>query len=456
MPYSVLRYVVLAHLIICAPAWGQLVQTVQISSSPNPVGSGARALGMGGAFIGIADDATAASWNPGGLIQLESPEVSIVGAFNQRREDSTFRTDPETSESQSVSSNDLNYMSAAYPFQMFNRNMIVSLNYQHIYNFDRKLRYSYNYSDLAPPPLLLQYNVKFEQDGALTAISPAFAFELTPTLSFGFTLNFWNTGIGDNGWDSESRYNADGTVDGLPVNVNVRVDEEYEMRGTKIDLLDPFRWHNANFHLGMMWNVTSKLTFGAVLKSPFQGRFKFDNKLAYEINFPTLPPANSSGVFARSENVRIDYPMMFGAGIAYRKSDVFTIDFDIARTKWDDYELHDAQGNKINPVTGKLQSESTLDATTQVRLGAEYLFIRDKYTVPLRAGVFYDPEPSDDSPSDFWGLAMGSGIAYKNIIFDMAYQYRFGRDVKTVTVGDEQAVQDVDQHTVYASVIYHF
>ena len=130
--------------------------------------------------------------------------------------------------------------------------------------------------------------------------------------------------------------------------------------------------------------------------------------------------------------------------------------FDIARTKWDDYELRDAQGNKINPVTGKLQSESSLDATTQVRLGAEYLFIRDKYTVPLRAGVFYDPEPSDDSPSDFWGLAMGSGIAYKNIVFDMAYQYRFGRDVKTVTVGDDQVVQDVDQHTVYASIIYHF
>lgn len=31
------------------------------ASSPNPVGSGARAMGMGGAFIAVADDATAAS-----------------------------------------------------------------------------------------------------------------------------------------------------------------------------------------------------------------------------------------------------------------------------------------------------------------------------------------------------------------------------------------------------------
>ena len=36
---------------------GALSQT----SSFNPVGSGARAVGMGGAFIGMADDATAAS-----------------------------------------------------------------------------------------------------------------------------------------------------------------------------------------------------------------------------------------------------------------------------------------------------------------------------------------------------------------------------------------------------------
>ena len=51
-------------------------QQVEFSSTLNPVGSGARATGMGGAFISVADDATAASWNPAGLIQLERPEVS--------------------------------------------------------------------------------------------------------------------------------------------------------------------------------------------------------------------------------------------------------------------------------------------------------------------------------------------------------------------------------------------
>ena len=40
---------------------------------------GARSLGFGGAFIGLADDATAAFANPAGLVQLGRPEVSLEG-----------------------------------------------------------------------------------------------------------------------------------------------------------------------------------------------------------------------------------------------------------------------------------------------------------------------------------------------------------------------------------------
>src|SRR5947199_8320409 len=38
---------------------------------------GARSLGMGGAFIGLADDASAAEANPAGLTILRKPEFSI-------------------------------------------------------------------------------------------------------------------------------------------------------------------------------------------------------------------------------------------------------------------------------------------------------------------------------------------------------------------------------------------
>ena len=47
----------------------------------NLTGAGARAAGMGGAFIGVADDATAIVWNPAGLTQLHHPEASVVTRF---------------------------------------------------------------------------------------------------------------------------------------------------------------------------------------------------------------------------------------------------------------------------------------------------------------------------------------------------------------------------------------
>lgn len=44
------------------------------------VGAGGRALGMGGAFVAVADDASAAYWNPAGLVSLEHRELHVMHA----------------------------------------------------------------------------------------------------------------------------------------------------------------------------------------------------------------------------------------------------------------------------------------------------------------------------------------------------------------------------------------
>ena len=44
------------------------------------IGVGARALGMGSAFMGLSDDGTAAYWNPAGLATLERREITAMHA----------------------------------------------------------------------------------------------------------------------------------------------------------------------------------------------------------------------------------------------------------------------------------------------------------------------------------------------------------------------------------------
>ena len=62
--------------------------------SLNRPGSGARAAGMGNAFIAVADDGTAASWNPAGLSQLRKSEFSLVYSASRRNQ---TRNDHSTS-----------------------------------------------------------------------------------------------------------------------------------------------------------------------------------------------------------------------------------------------------------------------------------------------------------------------------------------------------------------------
>src|SRR5215831_15702819 len=104
-----------------------LPPSLNFATSPSPVGSGARAQGKALAFIGVADDATAASHNPGGLVQLERPEVSIVGSSFLRFERQDVTRPDTVVEDQTLHDANLNYLSAVYPFQLLQRNVVVSL-----------------------------------------------------------------------------------------------------------------------------------------------------------------------------------------------------------------------------------------------------------------------------------------------------------------------------------------
>ncbi len=413
---------------------------MEIPSSPNPVGSGARALGMGGAFIAVADDATAASWNPGGLIQLEKPEVSVVGGYIYRTEDNTFGTNPEASGSESVEDFNLNYLSAAYPFQAFGRNMIVSLNYQHLYDFNRDWGFKiHNSNPIYSGPI----DYDFEQDGALYALGLAYAVEITPDISVGATLNYWGDFILDNDWSQKFRWEADIELGGQSWTSLLEKTEEFEFDG----------W---NGNLGFLWRITGNLTLGGVFKTPFTADIDHTIKTKSSHIFPgESDPAHSSSTSLRFKE-ELKMPMSYGLGLSYRFSDDFSISGDLYRTHWNDFEYRDADGNKTSPISGVDIRDSDIDPTTWFRVGAEYRIIREKFAVPIRAGVFYDPAPAEGSADDYYGFSLGSGFAYKGFIFDIAYQFRYGDDVGGSMLEEMDLAQDVREHIVYSSLIVHF
>ena len=416
------------------------------ASSPNPVGSGARALGMGGAFIAVADDATAASWNPGGLVQLKTPEISVVGNWFHRTEDVDFTNHPEASGSESVSKEDLNYLSIVYPFNFFNRNMVVSLNYQKLYDFAREWDFQLtrttdtiddSLSFIGLPPMIIHTTTKernhYEQSGELSALGIAYSIQIVPQLSFGFTLNIW---------EAITHYTGSSTVEYDGISMPPLSEESKDKNKNE------YSFNGLNINIGILWQITDNLTTGFVLKTPFTADIKREN---YSID------QNQLDKYTCDE--KLDMPMSCGIGLLYKISDEFRVSADVYRTEWQNYIYTESDG-KISPITNKSKDASDIDPTYQVRFGMEYLLVNPKshYVIPLRAGVFYDPVPAKTSPDDYYGFSLGSGFSMEKYAFDIAYQYKFGNDVGSsftqgITLSQDQ---DVEEHMVYSSFIIYF
>jgi long-subunit fatty acid transport protein len=445
---------------------------LNITSSPNPVGSGARALGMGGAFIAVADDATAASWNPGGLTQLERPELSAVYDFDFFRENFTSAPHPELDSAHEVNLTGLNYLSVAYPipWTIAGRNLVLSLNYQRTYDFNRKMDLNYNQGSALGGGNFAERlsGVHYRQTGQLGALSPAIGFEITDQISVGAVLNlYYHDLVPGNGWEVRQSESTRSYINGiLPKTgrTTLKVERNY----------DDFEGMNAT--IGTLYKPTDRLSFGAVYHTAYTAQVKYTEVVR-------LLQSNAFPGYTRAErDLEYHFPQAYGIGVAYRfPKDKLTLSFDVTRRDWDQYVIHDPHNpqrsmQRRSGVTGLPKSQSPIDPTYQVRLGGEYVFVRDKlpkqnYLPSLRAGIFYDPEPSGGTrPRTFFGLGKGSGkvddyygfslggglLLYNRVNFDIAYVYRFGNCVRSDTFGLRSTYAGVDQHYLYLSTVIYF
>ncbi|MBF0563845.1 MAG: outer membrane protein transport protein [Nitrospirae bacterium] len=420
----------LAVFCIVSSAASGPVSRIEMASSPNPVGSGARALGMGGAFIAVADDATAASWNPAGLIQLERPEISAVGAYFNRVESNYFMDPTDANGSQKTEKTSLNYLSAVYPFCIGDHNMVGSISYQHLYDFDRK----WDFNFYSPG------HVTYKQTGKLSAVGLSYSIQLLEQLSAGMTFNVWNDAISPNNWQADMVQSSSN-----PNNPDIIVGHS----------LTKYMLSGYNFNLGLLWTVNENFAVGAVFKSPFAANLKREYSMTSTAN---LLPSNGTV----TDNEKLFMPMSYGVGTSYRFSDPFTVSLDFYRTQWNRFILKSGDGTYTSAVTGLSNDASNVKPTNQVRFGTEYLFIKDTHTTALRAGLFYDPSPGRGNPDAFYGFSFGSGISVKRFSFDVAYQQRFGHNVGNSLFPEDNYSsikgfnQDVNERKIYSSIIYYF
>lgn len=495
-PGSALALLVVAVLLVAAPR-AAYAQLPPVNASPNKVGSGARAVGMGSAFVAVADDATAASWNPAGLTQLQAPEISVVYNWNFVSEDYKSHWYDEFDGPEEYRFDDINYASIAYPlpFTLGGRNMVVSLNYQRKFDFDTDLNFTRrdvtgDTTGFSSTNVFRKTEIHFEQEGGLSTLSPAIAMEVTPKLSVGITMNIWDQSlIPSNEWKSRNRFDRSLRTS-VPANGNIG------------RLRNSFGWLNkeytdfegTNYTVGFLYRATRRLTIGGVYNSKLHADVKYNEDF---IAFSYAPMAGP--LFTRFEDDRRwEFPSSWSLGLAYRfPNDKLTLSADVTRTNWDEFVEIGRAGDptvltgfatnalraasaaqRTSPITGELKNISQHDPTYTIRIGGEYVFFDEtkplKRILPsIRMGAFYDPLPSGgrknsrlllDRPrqgsgevEDQFGVTFGLGVLIKNQInIDFAYEYRWADDVRTDTLARYNVDADTDQHRFFLSTVIYF
>lgn len=430
------------------------------------LGSGARAYGMGGAFLARADDATAASWNPAGLSYLRLPEVTLVGAsssFDITRGPNTDHFNGQT----------LDFGAFTWPVRLGGTHGAVQLSYQRAVSFDGH-RHIHFFDSQGQTTVTEEVH----SSGGFDVVALGAGLRLTRSLRAGVTLNRW--------------------LDGYDQALS-RTTLQPAGRRPKRDFNLDFRPRGWNANLGLMWSPVEALNVGAVYKTPFHAGVKLSkNRLDPWLQQRGTAIEEITTNSYSTSDTGLDFPASYGFGLSWRPYDTFTLSADLTVTRWSQARIHNYFDLEVTPVGGAtpapkpppniypllqyptlnaLPTSDNPDLATQqdkqeLRVGMEYVLIAGGLKVPLRAGYFSDRQITQDLVGHtprFNGFTAGVGLVLGSVLLDVAYVYEFGKyyvagtpevvsddiDIGVVTVPTTQR-NSLTTGRVFASVICRF
>ena len=167
---------ILAIALLCVWVGGAAAQEER--AIDNFAGVGVRAMGMGGAFVGVADDFTAMYWNPAGLAQMQRREVQVSFLRNSRANDSIFNGTPGRSELTNTRFGSLGFV---YPYPVYRGSLVLAAGLTRIKDFDWSLNLKGEDQGLAADHAL-------QHEGELALAGVSAAIDVSSAVSLGATL----------------------------------------------------------------------------------------------------------------------------------------------------------------------------------------------------------------------------------------------------------------------------
>jgi long-subunit fatty acid transport protein len=382
-------------------------------------GSGARAAGMANAFVALSDDGTAASWNPAGLAQLRNAELSLVYGVNQRGLHFTGERSPDdrfafTNRDFHYATSSPDFASLALPFDVVRRPVTLQLGWQRLYQLEGRLvgdTVRLPLADADVLPSTVSIDNRFH--GQIDLVSLSAAVKVSGRVSLGGSLNTWRGKWSDSTSLAES-----------PGGDFLSATTRHQVRGH-------------NFTGGLLltypsWNA------GLVYHSPFWSIYSVQS----EVQSSRGPGETVDG----GGSARFRFPRNVGVGLAWRPAPLWTLAFDVNHDKWTDLVVdrlrhRPAPANFFDDAPPEL---SLTRDTLSLSAGAEHLFPRENFVVPLRLGFAWEPQGAMDpvtrDPVEYFLLCAGSGYNTNRLKLDLAVQYRWSAFLTSDVLSVDTAV----------------
>ena len=411
------------------------------SNGLNLNGLGARMVAMGGAFVGLADDFSAALWNPAGLAQLNATTFGLSGDVIMPK--GTYQFD--------LLGIDAETESKMYPagivgfFTPVGDNIVAGISV----HTPSGLGAAWNGADLALlsgiSPLLGgtgNPNMIWESFIGQVAISPAVAVKISDIFSIGAAINN-NYGI------FKIERPAGATLIDHPQYGLMFVDlGQYTEKSTG--------W-GFGATIGVLAKPIKEVSIGVSFRTP--STVKFDGDASIE-NLAALGAPGES-TFTRE----VISPMWLGIGVAFHPAENITITADGHYTNWGKLDTVETEYSDLI-WQGFLADEADLELMWedkwQFRFGVEY-WVSD--TLAVRAGYYNDPTPSPDITLnvlvpgyDFNAISGGVGIVMNNFTIDLTAEYLFGkeRNIALDGINEMPGIYGMKILAVTASLIYQW
>lgn len=357
------------------------------ASAGGPV-HGARAAGMGTAYIGVAEGPSAIAHNPAGLTQGKGTRFYngvVALTIDSRYEDHSGNT--EETEKQFFFPPHL-YIASDFGTEKFD----FGIGLHSIYGIGGR---KWDRGGLT------RYQ-STEANIATFTFNPTVAWEAAPWLSIGVGADFMYV---RNDAEKMVDQSASGAGDG-------RMTLEAEGFGV-------------GFNVGFLMRISESVRLG------IQYRSETDVNLEGELEIrgiaPALQPLFGGSSFKTDVESSSTFPEIYGVGIAYQKEKL-TVAVDVEVVRWSSFDREDIDLDREVPAAGVTDSKQVFDwkDAWQYKAGIEY---RATDRLALRTGYAFIESPVPEKTldpgnpdADQHNISIGGGYAFAPWTVDVFYQ----------------------------------